>query len=193
MLVFIPTAANIGAGDKEWLINDLYNCNCLDLKKIDIVDISAIEKKFWLPRIEAADILFFGGGNTNHLMFWLEKSGLKEVLPELLKTRVYAGISAGSIVATPSLALSSEDKKVYYEKVFGYKVEKSLDFVDFHIRPHFNSPYFPHANDEYIKEVAKKIGEPIYAIDDQSAIKVVDGKIEVVSEGKYLTYNLEIK
>jgi dipeptidase E len=29
------------------------------------------------------------------------------------------------------------------------------------------------------------IGGPAYAIDDQTAIKVVDGKVEVVSEGQW--------
>jgi len=188
-LAFIPTAANVEEGDKGWLINNLYNIKKQNLKRIDIVDISALPKEIWLPRLETADILFFSGGNTSHLMYWLEKSGLAELMPDLLKTRVYAGISAGSIVTAPSLALSSEDKKLYYEETFGYKNEKSLRFVDFHISPHLNSPYFPKARKEFLEEIAKEIKEPIYALDDQSAIKVVDGEVEIVSEGKYFVFN----
>jgi len=125
-LAFIPTAANVGSSDKGWLIDDLYNLKQQNLKSIDIVDISALPEKVWLPRLEAADILFFSGGDTSHLMNWLEKSGLAKLLPDLLKTRVYAGISAGSIVAAPSLALSSKDKQLYYEKEFGYIRMKKL-------------------------------------------------------------------
>ena len=185
-LVFIPTASNVEAGDKDWYINDLKQQN---LKSIDIVDISALPEKVWLPRLEAADILFFSGGDTSHLMNWLEKSGLAKLLPDLLKTRVYAGISAGSIVAAPSLALSSKDKQLYYEKEFGYKNEKALGFVNFHIRPHFNSPEFPNVRKEILQEVAKEIKEPIYVLDDQSALKVVDEKVEVVTEGEYMVFN----
>jgi len=188
-LAFIPTAVNVGSSDKGWLIDDLYNLKQQNLKSIDIVDISALPEKVWLPRLEAADILFFSGGDTSHLMNWLEKSGLAKLLPDLLKTRVYAGISAGSIVAAPSLALSSKDKQLYYEKEFGYKNEKALGFVNFHIRPHFNSPEFPNVRKEILQEVAKEIKEPIYVLDDQSALKVVDEKVEVVTEGEYMVFN----
>lgn len=188
-IVFIPTAMNVGTGDKEWFIDDLYNIKKQGFKFIDIVDISALPKNIWQPRIEQADVLLFSGGNAVHLMRWVKESGLAELLPELLKTRVYAGISAGSMITNPSLALSSNDKKIYYEEMFNYKSEEALNFVDFYVRPHFNSPDFPRANKEYLEEAAKKIQNTIYALDDNSALKVIDEKVEVISEGDYLILN----
>lgn len=188
-LALIPTAANIEEGDKEWLVDDLYNIKKQGLKFLDIVDISALPKEIWLPRLERADVLFFSGGNSSHLMYWLEKSGLAKLLPKLLKRRVYAGISAGSIVAAPTLELSSRDKRLYYEKTFGYKNKKALGFINFHIRPHLNSPHFPGVRKGFLQEIAKQIKEPIYALDDRSAVKVVDGKVEVITEGKYIAFN----
>lgn len=188
-VTFIPTAMNVGSGDKEWFIDDLYNIKKQGLKGIDVVDISALPKDIWLPRIEVADVLFFSGGNSFHLMRWLNESGLAELLPELLKKRVWAGISAGSMVTNPTLALSSKDKKIYYEEKFGYNSEKALGFVDFYTRPHFNSPDFPQARKDYLEEVAKDIPDTIYALDDNSAVKVIDGKIEIVTEGEYLVFN----
>lgn len=188
-LAFIPTAANSEDGDKSWLIRDLNNLKNMNFKTIDIVDISALPQELWLPRLESADVLFFSGGNTTHLMYWLKKSGLEAILPDLLKIRVYAGISAGSIVAGPSLALSSKDKKLYYEQRLGYKTEEALGFVKLHVRPHLNSPSFPHARKENIEAIAKTVNEPIYALDDQSALSIVDGKVEVVSEGEYYVFN----
>jgi dipeptidase E len=185
-VAFVPTAMNVARGSKEWFINDLSNIKKQEFKHIDIVDISALPKENWLPRLEVANILFFSGGNSSHLMRWLKESGLAELLPELLKTRVYVGVSAGIIVTNPTLALSSKDKKIYYEEEFGYKGEDALGFVDFYTRPHFNSPSFPHANAEVLKEVAKGLDAPLYAIDDESALKVIDGKVEVVSEGNFL-------
>ncbi|MFA6194693.1 MAG: Type 1 glutamine amidotransferase-like domain-containing protein [Patescibacteria group bacterium] len=185
-IVFIPTAMNVARGSKEWFINDLYNIKKQGCKFIDIVDISALPEDAWKPRIEAGDVLFFSGGHSSHLMRWLKESGLAELLPELLKTRVYAGISAGSAVATPTLVLSDGDKKAYYEEKFGYRSEEALHFVDFYVCPHFNSPKHLSARKEYIEPIARETGKTFYALDDESALKIVDDKIEVITEGEYL-------
>jgi dipeptidase E len=189
VIAFIPTAMNVSSGNKGWFINDLVNIQRQGCKAIDIVDISALPKEIWLPRLEAADVLFFSGGNTSHLMRWLKESGLAHLMPELLGTRVYAGISAGSIATNPTLALSSKDKQKDYEETFGYTDEDALGLVDFYVRPHYNSPYFPYARKEYLEGVAKELPHTIYALDDQSALSVVDGTVMVVSEGEYLILN----
>lgn len=188
-VAFVPTAMNISTGDKDWFVNDLYNINKQGLKNFDIVDISALPKEIWLSRFEKADVLFFSGGNSFHLMRWINESGLAELLPELLKTKVWAGISAGSMVTNPTLALSSKDKKIYYEEKFGAVTEKALGFVDFYIRPHYNSPDFPQANREYLEDMAKDFTDTIYALDDNSVVKVVNGKVEVITEGEYIILN----
>ncbi len=185
-IAFVPTAANIIQDDKAWLIDDLYNIKKQNFKRIDIVDISALPRKNWQPRLEAADVLFFSGGNTFHLMYWLKKSGLAKMLPKLLKTRVYAGISAGSMVTTKNLHLSSA-KRLYYDEDFkGRPDENGLGFFDFHFRPHLNSPYFPKVRKKFLEKIRKELKDPIYALDDQSALKISSGKIQVISEGKYL-------
>jgi dipeptidase E len=185
-VVFIPTAMNVARGSKDWFINDLDNIKKQGFKFIDIVDISALPKEVWLPKIENGDVLFFSGGNTYHLMYWLQKSGLSELLPDLLKTKVYAGISAGSIVTNPSLASTSDDKKKYYEDNFGYKNEIALNFVDFYIYPHFNSPKRLHPMEETLKKTAEETKKNVYGLDDESALKVVDGIVTVVTEGNFL-------
>lgn len=186
VISFVPTAMNVTSGDKDWFVNDLNNLLKQGLKELDIVDISALPKKVWQPRLDKADVLFFSGGDSNHLMRWIKESGLLEILPEYMKTKVWGGISAGSIVTNPSLAVSSNDKKIYYEEEFGYRDEEALNFVNFYTRPHFNSPYFPHANEEYLRVLAKDFKLPLYALDDASAISVNGDKIEIISEGDYL-------
>jgi len=188
-LVFIPTAANVSKGDKGWLINDLSNCKKLGFASIDIVDISAISKDIWEERLKNADILLFGGGNTFHLMYWLNKSGLAKMLPEMLKEKIYVGISAGSIVASHKLSVSDSERFHYPEGVMLEKNEPGLGYVNFHIRPHYNSPDFPKLRKEILEDLAKELSEPIYAIDDQTAIKVIDGDVEIISEGEYLKLN----
>ncbi len=184
-LAFIPTAALAEGGDKSWFINDLWNLKKQNFKKIDIVEISAVPRENWEPRLREADIIFVSGGNTFHLMYWVKKSGLADILPEFLKTKVYAGISAGSIIIGKTLDMASA-KNIYYDDIKGEYDGGSLGFLDFHIRPHLNNPSFPNANKKYLEETARKMGDIIYALDDNSALKVIDGNVEVVSEGEWL-------
>lgn len=187
-LVFIPTASNVEKGSKDWLIDDLINLKKLNLKSIEIADISAIDKKLWLPRMEEADVLFFEGGNSYHLMEWLNKSGLTEILSDLLKTRIYVGLSAGSMVTGRDLTL--KQSQILYGEDWERKEDMAgLGFVDFYFLPHLNSPHFNLQVEGNIREAVKDISGKVYAMDDNSALKVVDGKIEVVSEGKYLIFN----
>ncbi len=183
-LAFIPTAANFKDTDKSWLINDLHNVKLADFKFIDIVDIAAVPKYSWLPRLEKADILLFGGGNTFFLLYWLEKSGLKTLLPDMLKTKIYIGISAGSI-ATAKRVYTSNSERNLGPELGGVASDEGLGLVDFCIRPHYTSPKFAIGTDEKLTELAEQIKTPIYAIDNHSAIKVVDGNLEIISEGKY--------
>ncbi len=185
--IFVPTAANVEIGDKGWLVDNFREFQDLGLKEFDIVDISALAKEDIFSRFKAADILAFGGGNTFHLIHWLEKLDMKKEMHELLKTKVYFGISAGSMVATDNLILS-DSNRLYAEYAGPVDRIDGLGLVDFYIRPHFNSLHFPDVNDENIKDIAKGFKEPIYAIDDDTGIVVKDGEIEIVSEGKWEKY-----
>ncbi|PID52242.1 MAG: hypothetical protein CR972_03085 [Candidatus Moraniibacteriota bacterium] len=179
-IAFIPTAANIEKGGKKWLIDHLNNIKDV-AGYIDIVDISALPRKNWLPRLEKADVLFFGGGNSGYLLEWMKKSGLEKDLPKLLKTRIYAGISAGSMITNPTLYLSSRDYHLYYTD--NMQNDQTLAYTNFYVRPHFDSTDFPYVNQENINAIKGKIPYPIYALDDDSAV-VVDGEeVTVVSEG----------
>jgi dipeptidase E len=188
-LAFIPTAANIEAGDKtDWFIKDLEICKNLSFKSIDLVDISALPKKIWTKRLEESNVIMVEGGNTYHLMYWVKKSGLEKLLPELLKTRVYIGISAGSMIMAPDIASSSSEKGIV--EAIGEKIEdKGLGFVNFLVEPHINSPYFPDLTFENFEMQSKKVEFPIYALDDNSAIEVIDNKITLISEGNWKKFN----
>ncbi|MDD5464489.1 MAG: Type 1 glutamine amidotransferase-like domain-containing protein [Candidatus Moranbacteria bacterium] len=187
-VAFIPTASNVEKGDKFWLIDDLTSLKNLGFKQVDIVDISALSKEAWIPRLEEADIFYFEGGSTFHLMHWIEKSGLKEVLLEMLKTRVYVGVSAGSMVACKNLDLSTSER-LYDEKPGEDDKDEGLGYVDFLVRPHLNSPYFPKLNLENLEKMSHEFPDTFYALDDQSAIKIADGEMEIISEGVWKKYN----
>ncbi len=186
-LVFIPTASNTESGDKGWFIDDLINIKKQNFKSVAIADISAVPEDIWRPQLEEADVLFFEGGNTYHLMDWINKSGLVKLLPEMLKTKVYVGLSAGSMLTGPDIDLRLA-KTIYGEDTESESVT-GLGLVDFYFLPHLNSPHFSARMEANLPNAMKEITKKTYVLDDQSAIKIVDGKIEMVGGGKYLEFN----
>lgn len=184
-LAFIPTAANVEVGDKSWMIDDLNNFIKAGFE-VDIVDISAVSKSIWLPRLQQAEILFFGGGNTFHLMHWVKQSGLLGELPELLTTRIYAGISAGSCIAGPTIYNSVQN---LFGETYDVEVKEGLGLVNFQFIPHLNSPYFDKIRIENLEVASKNLKEAVYALDDSSALKIVEDKVDVVSEGIWRKFN----
>ena len=181
-IAFIPPAANLEEGDKDWLIDDLRRLSFLKFKEIDIVDISALPQKIWQKRLENADVIFVEGGNTYHLMYWFNKSGLSKILTKLLETKIYIGVSAGTIIATPSLInadFESEPLKDIDEEIF----DGGLNLVNFMVEPHINSKYFPDSTLDNLEKRSKNYKSSIYGIDDETAIKVDGDNIEVVSNG----------
>jgi dipeptidase E len=174
---FIPTAANVEEGDKGWFIETL-----ADLKKygywVDIVDISAPGVD-WRGRLARGDVVLVNGGNTFHLLDQVRKTSFDTWLAQNLATKVYVGVSAGSILATPSIAVASVDGGD--KNLAGIEDLSGLSLVPFEVSPHTPEVVSHKGNQEYRQTIAN----PLYEIDDQTAIKVVDGHIEVVSEGKW--------
>lgn len=177
-IAFVPTAANVTEGEKDWLISNLVECQ--KVGSVDIVDISALKKQELLPKLKAANVLVFGGGNEFHLIYWMKKSGLAKVLKKLLKTRVYVGISAGSMVTNPKLS-AFLSKPLYFEKA-PRKDIKGLGLVNLFVLPHLNSTYFNEVRNNKIEYFAEKLGRPLYMIDDQSAVLVDNGKVSVIGK-----------
>ena len=63
--------------------------------------------------------------------------------------------------------------------------DRTLGLVDFSIFPHLDNPELPYNTMANAEKWAAKLPNPAYAMDDQTAIKVVDGVVEVVSEGHW--------
>ncbi|MEI6477736.1 MAG: Type 1 glutamine amidotransferase-like domain-containing protein [bacterium] len=184
-VVYIPTAANVEPGDKGWLIDNLRDFQEAGFESVDIMDIAAVPLEIWKPRLEAADILVMGGGNTSYLLEQIHSSGLAEVLPELLKTRVYLGTSAGSMVVGTDMPAEALEM-VYPDE--STKGEKGLRLVDFYILPHFGSEYFPEVHEKNAQKVADISRQTVYLLDDQTGIEVNGDSITVIGEGTCIRY-----
>lgn len=194
---FIPTAANVEPYSKDWVISQFGQLQRYGFYQIDIVDIAA-DGVDWRTRLNVCDMLWLSGGNTFYLLDQVRKTGFDKWLKKNLyytttqneeeskkgltfssKGKVYVGGSASTILVTPSIKIADgvDENTVGLEDLTG------LGLVDFEVNVHCDA-----AGLEATGEYAKQAGRRVYALDDLSAIKVVDGDVEVISGGSWKLY-----
>lgn len=152
----------------------------LGWKTMGILELTALPslgEDRWLPLLRETDVLLVDGGDTAYLCHWLRESGLAELLPTL-PDLVWVGVSAGSMVMTPRTGMDF----ITWHREDG---DTMLGWVDFSFCPHLAPPGQPGNTMEEAEQWAEGIEGPAYAVDDQTAFKVVDGTMEVVSEGTW--------
>jgi len=153
----------------------------LGWKSLGVLELTALpslDKDRWVPWVREADVLLVAGGDALYLCHWMRQSGLADLLPSLSGT-VWAGLSAGSMVMTPRIG---EDFVQWRPPTGG---DSTLGIVDFSICPHVAKDGKPGNSMAFAERWAAEIGTPAYAMDDETAIKVDDGAVEVVSEGHW--------
>ena len=146
---------------------------------VGVLELSAlptIGRERWEPWVREADVLLVDGGDATYLCHWMRESGLADLVPVL--DNVWAGLSAGSMVMTPRIG---ED----FVSWSGAPDDRTLGVVDFSIFPHVGHEMMPDNTMDAAEEWAAAIGVPASAVDDQPALVVVDGAVEVVSEGTW--------
>jgi dipeptidase E len=154
----------------------------LGWKSLGVLELTAlpsIGEDRWVPWVRDADVLLVNGGDALYLCHWMRQSGLAALLPSL-DGIVWVGLSAGSMVMTPRVGADFVEAK---PPVTGD--DRALGFVDFSIFPHLDHPDLPENTLANAERWAAGIAGPAYAVDDETAIKVVDGIVEVVSEGSW--------
>ena len=157
----------------------------LGWKSVGVLELTAlpsIDRERWITWVREADVLLVNGGDALYLAHWMRESGLADLLPSLTET-VYVGFSAGSMVLTPRIG---EDFVGWQPPAGG---DRALGIVDFSIFPHLDEPNCPENTMDAAEKWAAEIAGPAYVIDGQTAIKVTDGDVEVVSEGRWKLLN----
>jgi dipeptidase E len=165
--------------------NDSCPMSEMGWKSLGVLELTAlpsIDKERWVSWVQDTDVLLVGGGDALYLCHWMRQSRLADLLPSLCET-VWVGMSAGSMVMTPRIG----------EDFIGWKpltgTDSALGIVDFSIFPHLDHEDLPENTMAHAEKWAAGMPLPCYAIDDQTAIKVIDGIIEVVSEGHWKRFN----
>ena len=152
----------------------------LGWKSLGVLELTALrtlDRKLWVPLVEEIDVLLVNGGDALYLAHHMLESGLADLLPSL--SAVWVGLSAGSMVMTPRIG---EDFKVWNPPGGG---DSALGIVDFSIFPHVDHPDLPENTMAAAETWAAGLGNAAYAIDDETALKVIDGSVEVISEGHW--------
>ena len=145
---------------------------------LELTALPSIEKERWVAWVREADVLLVNGGDTMYLCYWMQQSGLAELLPTL-DDLVWVGLSAGSMVMAPHIG----QEFVNWTPPSGN--DETLGLVDFAIFPHLGHEMLPDNTLANAEKWAAKLAGPGYAMDDETAIKVVDGSVEVISEGQW--------
>jgi dipeptidase E len=154
----------------------------LGWKSLGVLELTAlpsIDEEHWVPKVRETDVLLVSGGDALYLCHWMRQSGLADLMPSLSET-VYVGLSAGSMVMTPRIG----------EDFVGWKPpaggdDSTLGVVGFTIFPHLDHEDLPENTMADAERWAAGMPVPAYAIDDETAIRVADGAVEVVSEGHW--------
>jgi dipeptidase E len=162
------------------------NCPMTELgwKSVGVLELTAlpsIDAERWVAWVRETDVLLVNGGDALYLCYWMRQSGLADLLPSL--RAIWVGLSGGSMVMTPRIG---EDFVQWKPPTGG---DETLGMVDFSIFPHLDHPDLPENAMADAEKWAASMPVPCYAIDDQTAIKVVDGTVEVVSEGHWKRFD----
>ena len=153
----------------------------LGWKSLGVLELTAlpsIEAEHWIAAVRETDALLVYGGDVMYLCRWMRESGLADLLPSL-REMVYVGVSAGSMVTAPVFGETYDDPDA------PFVIEKGLGLVDFALLPHLDHEDHPESSAANVGRMAAEVPVPTYGIDDETAIKVTDGAVEVVSEGHW--------
>lgn len=195
--LFIPTGIYpfLGGPDMAWkaITGAAQSPLCgLGWKSVGVLELTAlptIREENWIPTVREADALLVWGGDVLYLVHWMRQSGLADLLPSLTDL-VYVGVSAGSIALTPYNPDAEFDLEFVPEgSDMAQGAERALGLVDFTLYPHLDDPDMEDTTLVNIEKWASGIPVPTYAIDDETAIMVVDGTVEVISEGNWKLFN----
>jgi dipeptidase E len=187
----IPTAGYAKGGPERayaFIAGREPRCPMTELgwKSVGVLELTALpslDNELWVPAVQETDVILVNGGDALYLNYWMRESGFADLIASLPET-VYVGLSAGSMVMAPSIG---EDFVQWRPPSGG---DATLGVVDFSIFPHLDHPDLPENTMADAQRWAASVPRPAYAIDDETAIKVVDGDVEVISEGHWKLLNV---
>ena len=145
---------------------------------LELTTLSSIKAEYWIAAVKETDALLVNGGDVWYLCRWMRDSGLADLLPSLRET-VYVGVSGGGMVTAPVFGETYDDPNT------PFVIDTGLGLVDVALLPHMDHKDHPESSTAKVERMAAAVPVPTYGIDDETAIKVVNGTVEVISEGHW--------
>ena len=179
----INEAYAVEHGDHHWILDDMDSIRNNFGGNVEFVNLLALNIDKVEERINAADVIFVVGGNTEYLKTVFDKTGFSKLLPKLLEKKVYVGSSAGSMILGRQPSYKTQDE--IYGEVDYFGVHEYLNLLNFSILPHLHSEYFSERADEWAIRESENVDYPVYAISDNAAV-VIDGDEEYVVGHDYI-------
>jgi dipeptidase E len=144
---------------------------------LELTALPSLDRERWVSLVQETDVPLVNGGDALYLCHWMRESGLADLLPST--GSVWVGLSGGSMVMTSSIGADF----VQWTPPTGG--DETLGVVDSAIFPHLDHPELPENTMADAERWAAGMRVPSYAIDDETAIQVVDGSVDVISEGHW--------
>jgi dipeptidase E len=173
-------------------VKDLSRLHGMHWRELDILELNGLPAPLVLERLRHADVIYAEGGNHYHLANSIVGNGLAEPMADILESKVYVGVSAGSMIFSRNL---SEQAGVAFSEqddlsILGdTPVRPPFGLFDWYLKPHLNSRDFPNRTLGWFSKAAEGLDFPVYAIDDDSAVRVRGEQTDVVSEGTWQLLN----
>jgi dipeptidase E len=191
-VAFVPTAALAAPGHHGGLIENVNRLYGLGWREFSVVELNGLAGEDVLQRLRRADVIYAEGGNQYHLARSIIANGLAAEMAAIIESKVYVGASAGSMIFSRNL--SEQTGRAFAEdddlRILGDQPACSpFGLFDWYVKPHLNSPVFRNRTPAWFERAAGKLDFPVYALDDESAVRVRGDEVDVVSGGQWLLLN----
>ena len=141
------------------------------------IDIAGKNEDQLQKALDGHDIVMVEGGNTFYLLKAVRESGFESVIKDLIeKGVVYIGSSAGSYIACPSIVMATWSNRGFDR--CGITDYTAMNLVPFLIKAH----YTPDMK-AMLEEKAKDLQYPMRVLNDDQAILIRDGKVQLLGGG----------
>jgi dipeptidase E len=187
-IVYVPTASVAESGDHGWFVADLSRLHGFGWREFDVLELNGLPKQMVLDRLLHADVIYAEGGSHYHLARSITGNDLADGILEALKSAVYVGVSAGSMIFSRNLTEHSAaviGDAADLHVLGASTVKPPFGLFDWYLKPHLYSPEFPERDDAWADRIVERADFPLYFIDDETALRVIDDTMDVVSEGRW--------
>lgn len=145
-VAFVPTAMR---GESEESAKKWIPIGVEDLEKygmhVELVELEKLNEENVVQAFALFDVIYVFGGNTFYLMQYASTSGFAGHIREIIGDKIYIGVSAGSVIAGPDIALANWGKHGDRNAV-GLQDLRGLAIVPFTILPHWKGNQFKEAD-----------------------------------------------